>query len=241
MKRPLTFSDAIEQVMIANGYYAPLQLIYKEIAAYRPLTGKTPFKTIQERVQRDKRFVRIGVGVYALARYLDKLPQQPSPRTRDEARGYVHTRIQGMLIELGNMEGFNTFTSDKSKVFDNKLLGNIATLKEVPQFTYPEIVRSTRYIDVIWFNNDGFPEKAFEIEDSTDFRSALVKFTDLRFFNMRFHLIAALERKAKYEREISRSVFSTIASRCHFISYDEITQLYEARLNYQKARAKLPF
>lgn len=236
-----TFSDAIEQVMIANGYYAPLQLIYKEFEKYRPLTGKTPFKTIQERVQRDKRFVRIGVGVYALAKHLDKLPQQPQPKTQAEKRGYVHTRIQGMLVELGNLEGFDTFTPDKGKIFDNKVLGNIATLKEIPEFTYPRIVHSTRYIDVLWFNREGFPERAFEIEDSTDFRSALVKFTELRFFNMRFHLIAALEKKPKYEREISRSVFSAIAERCYFISYDEIMRLYDARLNYQKAREKLPF
>lgn len=236
-----TFADAIEQVMIANGYYAPLQLIYKEFEKYRPLTGKTPLATIQERVQRDERFKRIGLGVYALAEHLDKLPSAPKPKTEPEKRGYVHTSIQGMIIELGNMEGFKTFTPDKSKVFDNKRLGNLATLGEMPQFTYAEIVRSTQYVDVIWFNAEGFPEKAFEVEDSTDFRSSLVKFTDLRFFNMTFHLIAAFERKAKYEREVARSVFGNISSRCHFTSYDEITKLYDARLNYQRAKEQLPF
>lgn len=236
-----TFADAIEQVIIANGYYAPLQLIYKEFEKYRPFTGKTPLATIQERVQRDKRFKRIGLGVYALAEHLDKLPSVPKPKTETEKRGYVHTRIQGMIIELGNMEGFKTFTPDKGKVFDNKRLGNLATLEEMPQFTYAEIIRSTQYVDVIWFNAEGFPEKAFEVEDSTDFRNSLVKFTDLRFFNMTFHLIAAIERKGKYEREVSRSVFGNISSRCHFSSYDEITQFYNTRLNYQKAKESLPF
>lgn len=236
-----TFADAIEQVMIANGYYAPLQLIYKEFEKYRPFTGKTPLATIQERVQRDRRFTRIGLGVYALAAHLDKLPSAPKPKTPIEKRNYVHTKIQGIIIELGNMEGLKTYTPDKGKVFDNKRLGNLATLTEIPQFTYPEIVRSSQYVDVIWFNAEGFPEKAFEVEDSTDFRSSLVKFTDLRFFNVTFHLIAASERKAKYEREVARSVFGNISSRCHFISYDEITQLYDARLNYQRAKEHLPF
>lgn len=236
-----TFADAIEQVMIANGYYAPLQLIYKEFENYRPFTGKTPLATIQERVQRDKRFTRIGLGVYALAAHLDKLPSAPKPKTPIEKRNYVHTKIQGMIIELGNMEGLKTYTPDKGKVFDNKRLGNLATLGEIPQFTYPGIVRSTQYVDVIWFNAEGFPEKAFEVEDSTDFRSSLVKFSDLRFFNTTFHLVAAFERKAKYEREVARSVFGNISSRCHFSSYDEITQLYDARLNYQRAKEKLPF
>jgi putative restriction endonuclease len=54
-----TFSDAIEEVMLHNGYYAPLQVIYKEFEKYRKKTGLTPDKTIQERVQRDSRFTRI--------------------------------------------------------------------------------------------------------------------------------------------------------------------------------------
>jgi hypothetical protein len=33
-----TFSDAIEEVMLHNGYYAPLQVIYKEFEKYRKKT-----------------------------------------------------------------------------------------------------------------------------------------------------------------------------------------------------------
>ncbi len=62
----LTYSEAIEKVLLVNNYVAHLRKIYKEITKYRPLTGRTPFKTIQERVQRDPRFTRIGLGIYAL-------------------------------------------------------------------------------------------------------------------------------------------------------------------------------
>lgn len=34
----VTFSDAIEQIMIHNGFYAPLSLIYKEFSKYREKT-----------------------------------------------------------------------------------------------------------------------------------------------------------------------------------------------------------
>lgn len=33
-----TFTDAIEQVMLHNGFYAPLSLIYKEFSKYRDKT-----------------------------------------------------------------------------------------------------------------------------------------------------------------------------------------------------------
>lgn len=58
-----------------------------------------------------------------------------------------------MLIEIGNMEGFDTYTPDVNGIFDNKEIGKLATLKEVPPFTYDRIIKnSIKFVDVIWFN-----------------------------------------------------------------------------------------
>lgn len=230
----LTFSEAIEKVMLENGYYAPLKLIYREFEKHRPFSGLTPLKTIQERVQRDKRFTRIGLGVYALTEYLDKLPQAVAPKTTTEKLVQRHVAIQGMIIEIGNMEGFDTYTPDRSKTFANKELGNIATLKDFPPFTYDRIIRSVKFVDVAWFNERGFPEKVFEVEDSTNFRGSLVKFAELQDFNTTFNLVASAERKAKYEREVSKAAFTNILNRCHFVTYSNIEEYYNASLNYHK-------
>src|SRR5215213_5728114 len=75
----LTYSEAIEQVMRNNGYFAPLKLLYKEIWNYKDkstIIGKTPDFTIQERVQRDPRFTRIAKGVYALTEFLEQVEKQ---------------------------------------------------------------------------------------------------------------------------------------------------------------------
>ena len=69
-----TYSEAIEQVMLKNGNFAPLKLLYKEIWKYKDKTkikGLTPDYTIQERVQRDPRFTRIAKGVYALTGFVE--------------------------------------------------------------------------------------------------------------------------------------------------------------------------
>ncbi|CAC9610949.1 hypothetical protein [uncultured Gammaproteobacteria bacterium] len=66
----MTYSEAIEKVMIDNGGFASLQLIYQNIEKYREKTGLTPDNSIQERVQRDDRFTRIGLGVYALTDFI---------------------------------------------------------------------------------------------------------------------------------------------------------------------------
>ena len=65
MQKDLSYTEAIEKVMLDNGYVAPLKLIYKEIWNYKDkskVTGKTPIDTIRERVQRDKKFTRVGLG-----------------------------------------------------------------------------------------------------------------------------------------------------------------------------------
>ena len=235
----VTFSEAIEKVMLENGYYAPLQLIYKEFEKHRPFSGLSPLKTIQERVQRDKRFTRIGLGVYALTEYLGKLPRVIEPKTHSEKSIRKHIEIQGMIIEIGNMKEFDTYTPDRTKIFANKELGNIVTLKECPNFTYDKIVQAVRFCDVIWFNFRGFPEKLFEVEDSTDFRGSLVKFAELQDFKTSFNLVASAERKVKYEREVTKSAFKTISNRCRFVSYGDIEQYYNASLNYHKISREL--
>ena len=75
----LTYSEAIEQVMISNGFFAPLKILYEKIWDYKDkskIIGKTPNMTIQERVQRDPKFTRIGKGVYALSSFLDRVKSE---------------------------------------------------------------------------------------------------------------------------------------------------------------------
>jgi hypothetical protein len=71
----LTYSEAIEKVMVDNGGFASLKYIYENIEKYRTKTGKTPDNTIQERVQRDERFTRIALGIYGLTEFLTKVEE----------------------------------------------------------------------------------------------------------------------------------------------------------------------
>lgn len=234
----LTYSEAIEKVLLANNYVAPLRKIYKEITKYRRLTGQTPFNTIQERVQRDPRFTRIGLGVYALTEYLDKLPVAPTPQSKEQEKEHTHYSIQGMLLEIGNMEGFDTYSPNKNAIFDNKPLLQIMTLLEFPNFTYPNIIQSVRFMDVLWFNDRGFPKSAFEVEITPQFRNSLVKFSELCDFNVTFYLIAEAENQDKYHTEISRSVFREVKERCLFKTCDQVRDMYLKSIEKQRVSAE---
>ena len=232
-KIDLTYSEAIEQVMLNNGYFAPLKLLYKEIWKYKDkskVNGKTPDMTIQEKVQRDKRFTRIGLGVYALTEYLDKLPKAEIPKTEKAEKERKHAIIQGMLLEIGNHQKdiSDTYTNDKNWIFENKTLGSLATLKKVPLFTFPNIIEdSITFSDVIWFNERQFPKVIFEVEHSTDFRDAFVKFMELQDFQTRFYCVADNSRRGKFEKEKSKSAFSPINSRVEFLTYEQVENDYE--------------
>ncbi|MBR1537447.1 MAG: hypothetical protein IJ630_10975 [Treponema sp.] len=232
-KEDMTYSDAIEQVMLHNGYIAPLKLLYKDIWNYKDkskVIGKTPDMTIQERVQRDKRFTRIGLGVYALTDYLDKLPKAEIPKTKEAEKERKHATIQGMLLEIGNHQKdiSDTYTNDKKWIFENKTLGSLATLQKVPLFTFQHIIDdSVSFADVIWFNERQFPQVIFEVEHSTDFRDAFIKFMELQDFQTSFYCVSDENRHDKFEKERNKSAFSPISKRVHFLTYEEVENDYE--------------
>lgn len=228
-----TYSEAIEQVMLHNGYFAPLKIIFREIWNYKDrseITGKTPNYTIMEKCQRDKRFTRIGLGVYALTAYLDKLKKNEMPKTKQFEKDRKHATIQGMLLEIGNNQKdiFDTYTNDKKWIFNNKVLGSIATLQKVPIFTFEHIVNdSVSFSDVIWFNERHFPQVIFEVEQSTDFRDAFVKFMELQDFQTRFYCVSSQTRFEKFEKERKKNAFSSIADRINFLTYEQVENDYD--------------
>lgn len=235
MKKELTFSDAIEQVMMNNWFYAPLSLIYKEFWKYREKTGVTPDKTIQERVQRDKRFTKIGYWVYALTEFLDKLPKEKPIKTEKDKIERMHSRIQWMLIEIWNMNWYDTYTPDKNWIFINKEIWKLATLDKIPQFTYEKIINdSIRFVDVIWFNERWFPAKLIEVENSTDFRAWFIKMNEIQDFRTDFLFIAPEERKNKFDTEKQKIAFKNIKDRCVFQTYDFVENWYNNHIEWKK-------
>lgn len=234
-EREMTYVEIIERIMLDNEYHASLPLIYREFLKYRnpdDIDGRTPNNTLREKVQRDRKFIRIGLGVYALRDHQDKLPKSPVAKTIKEKTNRRHAEIQGMLLGIGNGKSGveNTYTPDKSPIFeDNGIgmnLGSIATITKVPLFTYNEIIAKIRNIDVIWFNERGFPHSVFEVEHSTNFRGAFTKFSDLQDFNVKFRCIAEESRRSTYERELSGAAFASIRKRCKFYSYEDVEYDY---------------
>lgn len=226
-----TWAEAIETVMRSHGFFATLKQLHAEAPLLKQHAGKTPGMTINYTVQMDNRFTKIMPGIWALTAYLEQLPQHLNPlipETENKRTEIGHALMQGYLIEIGTSRGLNTFSPDKSSLFLDKTLGDIISIKQCPAFTYEHVVRHIKYIDVLWFNSRSYPTNVIEVEHSTNFRNSLLKFLELQDFTTQMTIVAPVERKEQFEREVSRSTFDCISRRVRFISYTEIEKIYAA-------------
>jgi len=227
-KQP-TWSEVIEKVMISHGYFATLKQLHDEGPKLKTYIGKTPDRTINERVQRDERFTKIMPGLWALTDYLDKLPDHLNPqiqKSEQEKISISHALIQGYLIEIGNMKGYSTFTPDKNGLFLDKRLADIISVQSCPEFTYDKVIQHVKYIDVIWFNQREYPSNVIEVEHSTNFRNSFLKFLELQDFATKMTIVAPQERREQFNREIARTTFEAIDKKINFISYDDVEKMY---------------
>ena len=161
------------------------------------------------------------------------------PVIKEEAENAVedslHSILQGRLLEIGNIRGFHTFCPDKSRIFNEKKLNQIATLDSCPKLQFSDY-NLLQKIDVLWFKNRGshyVPENAFEVELSTGVWSGVGRMATLMDYkNVPLYVIA---NDAKKFNQVITS-FSEYTDRYRFVSNDLIGDLYAAEMNLKKLR-----
>lgn len=150
----------------------------------------------------------------------------------------LHSILQGRLLEIGNTRGFDTYCPDKSKVFNEKKLEQIATLDSCPKLQFSDY-NLLQKIDVLWFKNRGnnyVPEYAFEVELSTGVWSGVGRMATLiDYKNVPLYVIA--NDSKKFNQVMSS--FSEYNDRYRFVANDLIGDLYAAELNLKELRVEI--
>ena len=205
---------------------------------------KTPFASIRRIVQQTNGIYKIKPGLWALESHRKDLESKgffvetEKNKNSEEIKQFNHYYYQGLLLNIGNLRGKNTFVpnQDKNRYFTNETLGQIRTLQELPKFSYETLIQRSSTIDVIWFNKRNMPDSFFEVEHSTDIQNSLLKFDDLIDFSARMYIVADLARKDEYEKKIKYSAFTELVqnNRVRFLSYNEIEKYYTIEMEKQK-------
>jgi hypothetical protein len=221
--------EAVIKVMEENGGFATLSYLYEKALKVPGVVWKTktPFASIRRIVQDDRFFFKIKPGLWALKTYKNKLPTEILSLIEEETEGkFTHSYYQGLIVEIGNIKGFKTYVppQDKNKKFLSKYLKELTSLDTILEFTYRDIIRRVQSIDVFWFNDRRFPSCVFEIEHSTDFKNALLKFLELQDFNVQMYVVSPKQRQREFSYIINFSSFDPIKERVEFVSYEEVAQ-----------------
>jgi hypothetical protein len=238
--------EAVIKVMTDNGGYATLGNLYSRVLKVPDVEWKTktPFASIRRIVQDSRFFYKIRPGLWALKGWEKRIPfdvlsQANAKLTSQEE--FDHTYYQGLLVELGNVKHLATFVpyQDKNRMFLDRPLFRLVTVKEFYPFTYTNLVRRAQTVDVTWFNDRKMPDTFFEVEHSTDIYNSLLKYVDLQDFNAKFRIVADQARKKEFESRLFSSAFTAIAKRVGFISYDDLSELHSKAFELAAVEGRL--
>ena len=150
-----------------------------------------------------------------------------------------HEEAEYYLLKLGELLEYLTYTADSSKSFSGKILGEIAILKDIPDFTGERDRSSARLIDIIWFDEVQNPQICIEVEHTTDITKGLNRLLQLSHFYVILVIVAPEDKRSKFEIEMNKSPFRKLKDRYRFISYEELMELYDNTIKFKETKDKL--
>ncbi len=163
----------------------------------------------------------------AKMRDLSAKEKRASEDARESDR--THSEIQGWLRDLGIAVGFQVWiaTNDRSREYSSgKLSDNCLAI-------LPNSVAgggdAVALIDVIWFDLDGVPAAAFEVEHTTSIYSGIVRLLDLAQganidTAVPLFLVAPDNRGKEVREQLQRPAFRASAATLHlrYLPYGEL-------------------
>ncbi len=254
-RNEIKWEDAIITVVKECGGMATLKELYLKVPKIRGISpdSKTDH-TIRAFLRRMSRISgklkRIGLGIYALPDV--ELKKEPFDVIKADNDGDtdifrnindadLHSYIEGMLIELGNIYGYLTYTADPSLLFRGKPLREFATTEALPKFTYPELLSIAKTIDVIWLKRTSIamPKHTFDVERTTDFSKAFHRAYQLRDFKISFYFISSTNKEDQFKRKLITDPYEEIRDRFFFRSFDDIASLYKTAIRHSELIEKI--
>ncbi len=223
--------EEVAEAMRQNGGYATLGWLNQHVPVANWGT-KTPYATIRRIVQDRPEFFKIKPGLWALEEARDAVARQfalAPDSSPAQVETFNHTYYQGLIVEIGNMERFQTFVphQDKNRLFLARKLSEVATLPQFHTFTYDTLLRRGSTVDITWFNERGLPHAFYEVEHSTDIQNSLLKFLEFQDFRIKFRIVADAVRRKEYDAKLGYSAFAPIRDNTKFIDYDALSNYHD--------------
>lgn len=153
----------------------------------------------------------------------------------------THYDLQAKLVLVGSYLGYRTFVPapDKNKDTIFGVLGDLCSEKEVPEGSIPSLSLSTvKFVDVIWFDEEGYPTHAFEVEHTTDITKGLLRLFQVHKLRIKMFIISEEINKGKFYREVAKSPFAKIKNEFVFKNYEELDEFFQSVKKFSQMQEK---
>lgn len=218
------------EAMRKEGGYATLRRL-NEIVDFSTWGTKTPEASVRRIVQQSKGIFKIQPGLWALEEMRDEVLKRFELKVGDKKSEeiFTHGYYQGLLVEIGKYRNKITYVpaQDKNRKFMGQPLSELTSTTDIPLFTYSNLLKKAKTIDVIWFNERNMPSDFYEVEHTTDIKNSLSKFYELQDFYAGFYIVADQHRKEEFEDKLHVSMFQSIEKRVRFLDYQRIVGIFE--------------
>lgn len=218
------------EAMRKEGGYATLRRL-NEIVDFSTWGTKTPEASVRRIVQQTKGIFKIQPGLWALEEMRDEVLEKFELKVGDKKSEEVfsHGYYQGLLVEIGKYRNKITYVpaQDKNRKFMGQPLSEITNTTDILQFTYENLLKKAKTVDVIWFNERNMPSDFYEVEHTTDIKNSLSKFYELQDFYAGFYIVADQHRREEFEDKLQVSMFQSIEKRVRFLDYQRVVGMFE--------------
>ena len=226
----MTQEQQVIETMRELGGYATFRRLNSTVD-FSTWKTKTPEASVRRIVQNSRHIFRIQPGLWALEECREdvlKLFELKIGNAQSEEL-FTHGYYQGLLVEIGKFRHQTTYVpaQDKNRLYIGQKLCELTDTTEIPAFTYNDLLKRARTVDVIWFNERMMPSAFYEVEHTTDIKNSLSKFYELQDFQAGFFIVANISRKKEFEDKLHVSIFSAIENRVKFLDYNKVATLHE--------------
>ena len=241
----MTWKELLKQVLGDLGGEADLPEIYSRIEGYeKTLTNPTWQATIRRTIRQYNIFEPIGAersGKYRLVEEPNLEYEEGYANSKDEK--YNHGIIQGMLLSLGKIMGYETFcpkTDQTVREFQEIPLSQLVTVRDLAESFSKNQHAKMREVDVIWLKEDNaglYPRYAFEVEHTTRVKSGLERLIEIpeRYNTLLYVIVPSQTEISLFDKYMDREVFRGYKPRFTIKDYQIVENSYNAAVNYTKA------
>lgn len=97
---------------------------------------------------------------------------------------------------------------------------------------------TVKYIDVIWFDEEGYPTHAFEVEHTTDITKGLLRLYQIHKLRIKLYIISNQNSRKKFNKEISKNPFIKIKESFIFKNYKELDDFFKSVKEYSITKTR---